>query len=73
MNSAKKAPLLPNTEGGERNGYEYYPNHFILLCIGAKAIAFTPENRQGLFHPDRPVDNHYDRPLYIRSHHRIAR
>lgn len=57
MNSAKKAPLLPNTEGGERNGYEHYPNHFILLCIGAKAIAFTPENRQGLFHPDRTVDN----------------
>lgn len=73
MNSAKKAQLLPNTKEVRRNGYEYYPNHFILLCIGAKAIAFTPENRQGLFHPDRPVDNPYDRPLYIRSHHRIAR
>ena len=72
MSSAKKALLLPNTEGGERNGYHIH-NHLNMLCIGHKPIAYPPENRQGLFHPDRLVDNPFDRPLYIRSHHRIAR
>lgn len=73
MNRAKIILLLPNTKGGERNGYEYYPNHFILIRIGVKAIAFAPEGRKTVFCFDRLLGNPNDCPLCIRPYRRIVR
>lgn len=72
MNSAKKTLLLPDTEGGERNGYYTY-NHHNMLDSGNKPIASPPENRQGIFHPDRPMGNPDDYPWRLGSHRRIVR
>lgn len=72
MRSAKKTLLLPDTEGGERNGYHTY-DHLNMLFIRHKPIASSPENRQGIFHPDRPMGNPDDCPCRLGSHRRIVR
>lgn len=72
MRSAKKALLLPETKGGERNGYHIY-HHLDMLCSWHKSIAYPPGNREGILRPDRYMGNPDDRPWHIRPYRRIVR